>query len=106
VDKNGILSWPNPTAEKIFVFNNQADQSHLGSGENLYEEEEAKHTNKIFHDHKSEKTTSVENEPKIQTYSLTLDNNNGYELKFDDAMWTKHINNLKPIVICSVLFFI
>lgn len=107
MDKNGILSWPNPTAEKIWVFNSQADQSHVSSNESLYEEVEAKHTNKTltkFHSQKGERAPNVENEPKIQTYSLTLDNNNGYELKFDDAIWTKNINNFKPIVIRSSHF--
>jgi hypothetical protein len=100
VDKIGILSWPNPTAEKIWVFNSQTDQSHMGSTEKLYEEDGIKHTTKAkFNSQKSERFVNTENEPKIQTYSLTLDNSNGYELKFDDAIWTKNINNFKPIVI-------
>ena len=35
----------------------------------------------------------------LETYNLTHDNSNGYELKFDDTNWTRNINTLKPIVI-------
>ena len=34
----------------------------------------------------------------IETYNLTHDNCNGYQLKFDDINWTKNVNSLKPLV--------
>lgn len=37
VDKKGLLSWPNPTAEKVFFFKNPSNTPDLSSTESLYQ---------------------------------------------------------------------
>ena len=34
----------------------------------------------------------------LETYNLTVDNTNGYQLKFDDMNWSINMNGLKPLV--------
>lgn len=36
VDKKGLLSWPNPTAEKVFFFKNPSNTPELSTSESLY----------------------------------------------------------------------
>ena len=43
----------------------------------------------------------------LETFNLTHDKLNGFELKFDDANWSKSINALKPMVrFASYLYII
>ena len=42
--------------------------------------------------------TDTSDKSFLETFNLTHDNLNGYELKFDDANWARNINALKPIV--------
>jgi len=118
VDKNGVLSWPNPIAERIWFFTNISNQSK--SNDNISSEESpnaqygspsANVDNGVQIQNSSESRESEikvdENSKKqlggeksfLETYNLTHDNSNGYELKFDDTNWTRNINTLKPIVI-------
>jgi hypothetical protein len=129
------LSWPNPTAEKIWVFSDidMDKKRHYGGGgggggmtdsdgENLgspnYREESHLENNA------TNNTTNVTNESQatsqwvnrttsgkqaqdktvLETYNLTVDNMNGYQLKFDDMNWSINMNGLKPLVIS--LFFL
>jgi hypothetical protein len=122
VDKKGILSWPNPTAEKMWIFNNiphehkatninsRANDSpeHLGS-QNCANS--VSNANKEASDHNESSLVEkklFQNKEKsfLETFNLTHDKLNGFELKFDDANWSKSINALKPIVEMDFLSFL
>lgn len=113
------MAWPNPVAERIWFFTNTSNQSK--SNENISSEENASKpfeslsvnaNNNVVQvanaDESNEVETKVDETSKTQlgaeksfleTYNLTHDNSNGYELKFDDTNWIRNINTLKPIVI-------
>jgi hypothetical protein len=55
----------------------------------------------IANNNKSTRNVSVsrsENKPILEAFSLTQDSINGYELKFDDANWSRCLSSLKPLV--------
>ena len=121
VDKHGVLSWPNPTAEKIWFFTNTSNGESKSneniSAEGNNDEQKAGLTSVGDIDNLTDVTNQIDsndlnkNEAKInqrgknnvekcflETYYLTHDNANGYELKFDDPNWSRNISVLKPIV--------
>lgn len=86
VDKKGILSWPNPTAEKIFFLRDgtsvekDIDESSCASSADM---EPSKPTTK--------QSTVAE------VLDLTHDQHSPFKLDFDDHEWKNHINSLKPL---------
>lgn len=79
VDKKGILSWPNPTAEKLFFFRDSTSDtaSRKSSRDDL------------------ESDTSEQ--PSTVVLDLTHDQHSPFKLEFDDHEWKNHINSLKPL---------
>lgn len=81
VDKKGILSWPNPTPEKVFFLRDvaadkeQADDTSLNS--NLSDQEQK--------------------EVVAEVLDLTHDQNSPFKLEFDDHEWKNHLASLKPL---------
>lgn len=79
VDKKGILSWPNPTAEKLFFFRDANTTSSPKS---------------------SNRDLESENEPSstvAEVLDLTHDQHSPFRLEFDDHSWKNHMNSLKPL---------
>jgi hypothetical protein len=121
IDKKGILSWSNPTPEKIWCLTKnklkKIDKkfSTQNASESKIEKKEidnlANNSRNIVNVSPTQKSTiqidpSNKNNEKslrklnypdktlIETFSLTHDN---IELKFDDSNWIRKMNVLKPI---------
>ncbi|CAG9860047.1 unnamed protein product [Phyllotreta striolata] len=97
IDKKGILSWPNPTAEKIFFLHNQNSTSHSSSLDNV---------NDLSNDIDSMLPNYQPDSPKsavIEVLDLTHHNNDPFKLHFDDQEWSKYMSNLKPLGLSILL---
>ncbi|XP_074599520.1 transmembrane protein 94-like protein l(2)k05819 [Brevipalpus obovatus] len=114
VDKKGILSWPNPTADKIFFLSpntnkgnasiepNQAflenDEDEISvdkvNYQNVKNAELTKETGKI----KKEKYCS-----KPEVLDITHDTHSSFGLQFDDPGWRRFLPNLKPLGLSILL---
>ncbi len=66
----GLLSWQNPSAEKIFFFKKK-------ESEVLKESDEAEVVSEIL--------------------TVTHDHNNPFRVEFDDPAWRAHLPSLKPL---------
>lgn len=81
VDKKGILSWPNPTPEKVFFLRDIADdtaQCESSSVDSNCSEQEQK-------------------EVVAEVLDLTHDQNSPFKIEFDDHEWKNYLNSLKPL---------
>lgn len=86
VDKKGILSFPNPTAEKVFFLRDPSDtQSNKSSCSSSNSEEEI------------EKPHNPQTGAVTEVLDLTHDQHSPFKLEFDDHEWKTHINSLKPL---------
>ncbi|XP_041363282.1 transmembrane protein 94-like [Gigantopelta aegis] len=74
VDKKGVLSWANPSAEKIFFFSQSTKKKP----------EVSRKYSQAF-------------SPHIEVMDLTHDAKNAFGLHFDDPSWKQHVNSLKPL---------
>lgn len=86
VDKKGILSWPNPTAEKVFFLRDPSSTpSNKTSSSSLSSEED------------TDKGPTQPAGPITEVLDLTHDQHSPFKLEFDDHEWKNHINSLKPL---------
>ncbi|XP_055389798.1 transmembrane protein 94 isoform X2 [Condylostylus longicornis] len=90
VDKKGILSWPNPTAEKVFFLRDVEDKNSTTSQTSL----ESETTN-----NNATKKTGIISE----VLDLTHDQHCPFKLEFDDHEWKNHITSLKPLGLAILL---
>ncbi|XP_061182038.1 transmembrane protein 94-like [Saccostrea echinata] len=95
VDKKGILSWPNPSAEKICFLTPESQR------EAANEEEDQGFSNscdKINHPQEgTEKHTTHGASSSVEVLDLTHAAMNAFELQFDDPGWMKYMSSLKPL---------
>ncbi|XP_047352774.1 transmembrane protein 94 isoform X3 [Vespa velutina] len=105
VDKKGILSWPNPTAEKVFFLHNSNTLSAASSTGSLGKTTESmpneENTKEI-----SNRTCYVQHEISHSTaevLDLTHDHALPFRLQFDDHSWRQHLNSLKPLGLAILL---
>jgi hypothetical protein len=91
VDKKGVLSWPNPTAETIVLFKNDAEVN--SNSINDLDNDELANT-------VTTNTTRNKEMIKLENFTLTNDKTDGFRLHFDDSNWLTNINLLKPLVRC------
>lgn len=87
VDKKGILSWPNPTAEKVFFLHNT-------------EEEPQDDGSQLSMSTESDNVDDPENKERgvvAEVLDLTHDQHCPFRLEFDDHEWKAHIKSLKPL---------
>ncbi|XP_030557326.1 transmembrane protein 94-like isoform X2 [Drosophila novamexicana] len=93
VDKKGILSWPNPTAEKVFFLHN-TDEEPPDDGSQLSVSTESDNVN------------DAENKERgivAEVLDLTHDQHCPFRLEFDDHEWKAHIKSLKPLGLAILL---
>ncbi|KAL1497616.1 hypothetical protein ABEB36_008545 [Hypothenemus hampei] len=101
VDKKGILSWPNPTAEKVF-FLRSPDDDVTGSETSL------NNINDINTDHNETFGTILSGVDSpvsavAEVLDLTHNLNDPFRLHFDDQDWQKHLSSLKPLGLAILL---
>jgi hypothetical protein len=70
LDKKGVLSWPNPTPEKIFIFNDNTDCNQ---------------------------PTTNTGPLTVEVLNLTQQSDVAFAVGFDDPNWSLFLPNLKPI---------
>ncbi|XP_026481591.1 LOW QUALITY PROTEIN: transmembrane protein 94 [Ctenocephalides felis] len=103
VDKKGILSWPNPTAEKLFFFRTAADKTLNSSKSSLI----SKDTELDTKDKKLIATAAHLSKPTPisvpEVLDITHDRTSPFKLQFDDQSWNQHINSLKPLGLSILL---
>ncbi|XP_044759855.1 transmembrane protein 94 isoform X2 [Coccinella septempunctata] len=92
VDKKGVLSSPNPTAEKVFFLHNR-DKTSSSSSLNI----EDLDSDSI--DGNPSKTPSG----KVEVLDLTHDHHDPFKLQFDDPKWNVHMSSLKPLGLAILL---
>lgn len=126
VDKKGILSWPNPTAEKVFFLrNSETEPTSAAESPNSYDSNERlKNTEKVTSNKKTSETKSTQTPTRasvaaessstkrnsgriIDTHKhqatvaevldLTHDQYSPFRIDFDDHSWKAYINSLKPL---------
>ncbi|XP_050541863.1 transmembrane protein 94 isoform X2 [Daktulosphaira vitifoliae] len=97
VDKKGILSWPNPTAEKVFFFKNSSKAvsrpSSFADNSN-YETQRKSYDSSLF---------NTEAAYAVEVLDLTHDRGSAWRLQFDDASWSSHLSSLKPLGLAVLL---
>lgn len=107
VDKKGILSWPNPTAEKVFFLRNAntlSQSSSIGSLDKTSEPQCQTQTEDSKQD--SNKTSYITHDMSHSTaevLDLTHDHALPFRLQFDDHSWRQHLNSLKPLGLAILL---
>ncbi|XP_036234377.2 transmembrane protein 94 isoform X2 [Bactrocera oleae] len=95
IDKKGILSWPNPTAEKVF-FLHDTDNDHLDD----------RSTSCSTLNTESNHTSQAESKNGgivAEVLDLTHDQHCPFRLEFDDHGWKSHITSLKPLGLAILL---
>ncbi|XP_041978193.1 transmembrane protein 94 isoform X1 [Aricia agestis] len=98
VDKKGILSWPNPTAEKVFFLRNSSPSSNNTSKTSLDSMgHQSQNTLNQMSEHKNEPSTIVE------VLDLTHDQNAPFRVEFDEQRWRQHLARLKPLGLAALL---
>ncbi|ODN05210.1 hypothetical protein Ocin01_01491 [Orchesella cincta] len=94
VDKKGILSWPNPTPDKIFFLRSVPTGSNL-----ITPDSESPQPKDYPGGLKKNRRSSTVSFPSTTTVAevldITIDNNN--ELHFDETNWEQYLPNLKPL---------
>ncbi|XP_029032729.1 transmembrane protein 94 isoform X6 [Osmia bicornis bicornis] len=107
VDKKGILSWPNPTAEKVFFLRNANTLSPSSSTGSLDRTSEPQcQTQTEDSKQESNKTSYVQHDLSHSTaevLDLTHDHALPFRLQFDDHSWRQHLNSLKPLGLAILL---
>ncbi|CAL1678432.1 unnamed protein product [Lasius platythorax] len=106
VDKKGLLSWPNPTAEKVFFLRNAnktlSPSSSTGSVNKTADKNQESEETKI----NSNRTSYVQHDMSHSTaevLDLTHDHALPFRLQFDDHSWRQHLNSLKPLGLAILL---
>ncbi|GBP77242.1 Transmembrane protein 94 [Eumeta japonica] len=102
VDKKGILSWPNPTAEKVFFLRNSNLMSQNSSKTSLVGSME-RHSPSHTPDHHGESKLLSEPCTIVEVLDLTHDQNAPFSVEFDDQRWREHISQLKPLGLAALL---
>uniref|UniRef100_T1PI09 Phosphatidylinositol-specific phospholipase C n=1 Tax=Musca domestica TaxID=7370 RepID=T1PI09_MUSDO len=94
VDKKGILSWPNPTAEKVFFLHDTEE-----------DEMEEKSCQSSFNSESDIADNAVQkgNGVVAEVLDLTHDQHCPFRLEFDDQEWKNHIKSLKPLGLAILL---
>lgn len=99
VDKKGLLSWPNPTAEKVFILTSRPPHSHQRPRRHSVKckvpDGDPVADDLSFHHNKNEH--GFPTEVSFQVLDLTQDTKNHYGLRFDDPSWLKYLSSLKPL---------
>ncbi|XP_045449004.1 transmembrane protein 94 [Melitaea cinxia] len=101
VDKKGILSWPNPTAEKVFFLRNSSPTSHNSSKTSLIGS--MGHQSQTNLDQDDDVKQNPEPSTIVEVLDLTHDQNAPFRVEFDEQRWRTHLARLKPLGLAALL---
>ncbi|XP_062539396.1 transmembrane protein 94 isoform X2 [Armigeres subalbatus] len=100
VDKKGILSWPNPTAEKVFFLREASNSENNGSDKSEQSSLNSQCCQEHYHplSHIIELSTHKEGVGAVaEVLDLTHDQHSPFKLEFDDHDFKNHLTSLKPL---------
>jgi hypothetical protein len=101
VDKKGILSWPNPTAEKVFFLHNNENpsspSSSLGNVGDLAADGDSAGGTPHHYNYETSNTATAE------VLDLTHNHSDPFKLHFDDHDWSRFLTSLKPLGLAILL---
>lgn len=100
VDKKGILSWPNPTAEKVFFLRDSAmvAAAKATGGATGDKPNTMKSQSSMDSDSSQQKDAmGCEAGAVAEVLDLTHDQHSPFRLEFDDHAWAQHLQSLKPL---------
>ncbi len=89
-DKKGILSWPNTSAEKLFILRPESSETRVYSNADT-----ASQSSNTCQDAGPESRPERGIVPEILT--ITHDIRNPYKVEFDDPSWRQYLTSLKPL---------
>lgn len=92
VDKKGILSWPNPTPEKVFFLKDAEESNSKNSSQSSLESD-------MSDDNQRFKVTA-------EVLDVTHDQQSPFKLEFDDHEWKKHLSSLKPLGMSFIVLIV
>ncbi|XP_046959526.1 transmembrane protein 94 isoform X3 [Vanessa cardui] len=101
VDKKGILSWPNPTAEKVFFLRNSSPLSQNSSKTSL--NGSMGHQSQTNLDQDGDMKQNPEPSTIVEVLDLTHDQNAPFRVEFDEQRWRTHLARLKPLGLAALL---
>ncbi|CAH2241313.1 jg20482 [Pararge aegeria aegeria] len=101
VDKKGVLSWPNPTAEKVFFLRNSSPTSHNSSKTSLVDS--MGHQSHSNLDQVGDTKPNAETSTIVEVLDLTHDQNAPFRVEFDEQRWRTHLARLKPLGLAALL---
>ncbi|XP_068632229.1 endoplasmic reticulum magnesium-transporting P-type ATPase isoform X2 [Battus philenor] len=100
IDKKGILSWPNPTAEKVFFLRNSSPTSQNSSKTSLVGSMGPQSETALeIGDNKPNPDSST----IVEVLDLTHDQNAPFRVEFDEQRWRMHLARLKPLGLAALL---
>lgn len=113
VDKKGVLSFPNPIAEKVFFLKNRMNKYSPFKSANVNNEDRRTiackedsngQVYKVTEDNQSEKSSKPIT-TQIEILDITPRNERGsaWKIEFDDSHWRYHLSSLKPIGLAILL---
>ncbi|GJQ72359.1 hypothetical protein Trydic_g3444 [Trypoxylus dichotomus] len=105
IDKKGVLSWPNPTAEKVFFLHNTDNLSNNSRNIKSLHSSLANLTD-LHNDGDSLKTGNMEEGISTtigEVLDLTHNQSDPFKLHFDDRKWQKYLPSLKPLGLSILL---
>ncbi|KAK3089400.1 hypothetical protein FSP39_003342 [Pinctada imbricata] len=108
VDKKGLLSWPNPSAEKVFFLHHESHIKDVLLEDDEEEEEDDGFCQEESKEKKTKKRHDREKIPEsthagytceghVEVLDITHKAMNPFELDFDDPTWHVHLPSLKPL---------
>ncbi|XP_067641739.1 endoplasmic reticulum magnesium-transporting P-type ATPase isoform X2 [Eurosta solidaginis] len=95
IDKKGILSWPNPTAEKVFFLHDTDDER--------LDERSTSCSTLNTESNPTSQAASKDGGIMAEVLDLTHDQHCPFRLEFDDHEWKAHIKSLKPLGLAILL---
>lgn len=97
MDKKGILSWPNPTPDKIFFLRSVPTGSNniISPSEPEVQVNPQKESSAGKRSRRSSSVTFPATTTVAEVLDITIDNNN--ELHFDETNWEQYLPSLKPL---------
>ncbi|XP_051174017.1 transmembrane protein 94 isoform X2 [Leptopilina boulardi] len=106
IDKKGILSWPNPTAEKVFFLRNANSVSRTSSTISIDKITETSRQGDSSVKQDTNKSSFSQNDSShtvAEVLDLTHDHALPFRLQFDDHSWRQYLNSLKPLGLAILL---
>ena len=119
IDKKGILSWPNPTADKVFFLTTPRDSGLAKKGSNASDLIASTPDDRVSENEPSlvEKSPMTQEEKarkrrsdrkskylsRPEVLDVTHDPHSALSLQFDDTNWSRFLSNLKPLGLAILL---